>query len=467
MKKICALLVILFLLFTVLPVTALAEGEELPVTLSIDDAHQYAGMDKAYQDGYTPAVNNGKAIIVLPLIASGELSGNALIATPQLGDPSSSPFLFRNYQITVSRQENPVDNGSKTVPSYLVIFELPLASGRMNGVYPVVIDIQAKGADGSDIAKSFTTYITVTDGKNPEGEPSPASQPKVIVADYEIISHAASAGTEQEEALSAVIAGGEFTAKVTLKNTDGKAVQNMTVDVTCDFANLTLLNDSSTLFIGKLGGGKTTEIELRYKTDLETPAQKYHISLSISYEDSKAMSLQSSGIVSVAVTHKMNVKMEKPQIATEVTAGDTMQLLMQVINLGRSRAYNVRIELSAPGLFPLGMAFVGNMEAGTEATGQMDVFIGTLDMSEDKEKKYGMTSGTLTLIYEDSDGREYTDSVDFYTIINEPITSTVGSEPEEPNMASQWWISIAIGAAALGALIILPLVHKKRKARQQ
>lgn len=211
--------------------------------------------------------------------------------------------------------------------------------------------------------------------------------------------------------------------------------------------------------------GATTQIEVTYQTDLETPEQKYNIALSISYEDADCTPLTSSGVVEVKVQQALNVKMEKPQIAKEVNAGDTMPLTIQVMNIGRSHIYNARVELSAPGLMPTGTAFIGNMEPGTAMEGKMDVFVGSMDMSEGYEgtKKYGYTSGTLTLIYEDAGGQEYTDSVEIFTTINEPLINAINAQKEEqPETVSQWWVSIVICAALIGTSAALIIRRKNR-----
>ena len=137
-----------------------------------------------------------------------------------------------------------------------------------------------------------------------------------------------------------------------------------------------------------------------------------------------------------------------------------MPLSFQVMNLGRSAIYNVRIELAAPGLIPSGSAFIGNMEAGTAMPGGMNVFVGTKNMTagHEGEDKYGYTSGKITLIYEDDSGETYTVENDFSITINPPVIAPVSAEPaEEPEKAGQWWISIVIGgvvAAALAAYLI-------------
>ena len=140
MKKFGILLAAL-LLILMLPVTVLAEGETEPTaqadsvtSLMVDNVHVFDGMDKAYKDGYLPTVKDGKATIVLPLISSGEIKDNTISVTPDLGDTASSPFVYGNYQRTISRQDNPVVGGAK-VSSFLVRFDFSLVSSRYNGVY--------------------------------------------------------------------------------------------------------------------------------------------------------------------------------------------------------------------------------------------------------------------------------------------------------------------------------------------
>ncbi len=429
----------------------------------IDNIHIFDGMDRAYQNGYKPTVKDGKATVVLPLLSNGRILGNVIKVTPGLGDPSSSPFVYNNYQTTVARQQNPVA-GEGTVPSYLIRFDFPLASGRNNGVYPVTIDVQAQAADGSPVQQTFTIYITITDGKDPNatapvpGPEKPTSEPKVIVSNYEIDP-------------SPILAGGEFTAKITLRNTsETKSVQNMTVTASCDSPSLLLKNDSNTFYISKLGKGAETSIELHYKSSLETVPQLYNIMLAIQYDNSKATVLSSSGTIPFMICQPLRVEMEAPLMPQAVNAGDTFPLAIQVMNMGRSKALNVRCELSAPGLLPSSTAFIGNMEAGTAMTGDINVFVGTKDMSEGYTgtDKYGLTNGKITLVYEDENGQEYTQETEFATRINEPVLPETSSEPEdEPEKAGQWWISITIGTAVIAGLAYFLVARAKKEKKHE
>ncbi len=465
MKKISILLAALMLIL-IMPVTALAEEEAEPsppaqtetiTSLEIDNKHIFDGMDKAYKDGYSPVVKDGKATVVLPLISSGDIKNNTISVTPNLGDTASSPFVYSNYQKAVSRQDNSVAGGA-TVSSFLIRFDFPLVSARYNGVYPVVIDVQAQAPDGSPVQQTFTTYITITDGKDPNATPPtpqperPTSQPKVIVSGYSI-------------SPETVMAGEEFTVSITLKNTsEKKSVQNMTVTASCDSPGLLPENDSDTVYISKLGKGVETSIELTYKADLEIVPQLYNITLTIQYDNSDATALTSSGTVPVIISQPLRVEMDTPQIPQEVNAGDTFPLSVQVMNMGRSKVFNVRCELSVPGLIPSSSAFIGNLEAGTSMMGDTNVFVGTKDMSEGYTgtDQYGSTKGMITLIYEDENGKEYTQEIEIATNINTPVIPQADEPEEEPEKAGQWWISLAIGAVVVAGLAAVLIVRAKK-----
>jgi len=448
--------------------------EETPATgatrLQIDDANVYEGMDKAYNDGYLPQVKNGVVTLVLPLVADGDIKANQIVVTPNLGDSYSSPIQYKNYQKTfvleehlVNKEKNEEAGVEERVEAYLVCFEFPLKSDRNNGTYPVSLSIQAQSASENTIQQTYTCYFTVTDGVStdvvaePEisvgmtmEEETPESQPRILISKYSIDAVPVSAGED-------------FTATVTLRNTsETMAVQNMVVTVSCDSANFVLLNDSNTIYIDKFGAGKTMDIEIRYKTDLETPPQRYNVNLSMSYDNSDAMSLASSGSIMVEVAQVPVVELAPFNIESDVNAGETMQISFQIMNLGRSPIYNARVELSAPGLYPVGTGFVGNMEQGTSATTKLDVFIGM----KDDEERYGTTNGTVTLVYEDAGGQEYVQKVDIETNIKALVISTpIAETQEETEMVGQWWIAVAAGAVVIAALAMGLLKKKKHKSR--
>ena len=153
--------------------------------------------------------------------------------------------------------------------------------------------------------------------------------------------------------------------------------------------------------------------------------------------------------------------MTPPQIAGNVYAGDTLPLDFQVMNLGRSTVYNVRCDIKGEGLLATSTAFIGNLEAGTEGTAIMNLFISTRDQTEGSTstEKYGETEGTITLTYEDADGKQYTSESTFSTNIQEPQVPVIVKE--EPKQARQWWTCAGIIAIVAGMCIYR---YKKRQS---
>jgi hypothetical protein len=296
--------------------------------------------------------------------------------------------------------------------------------------------------------------------------PAPTFQPKVIVSKTSVNP-------------SPAVAGQEFTATITLQNTsDTVSVQNMTVTATCSSTNFTLENSSSTVYISSLANGQTTDITLKYKTDLGTAAQQYSIALAIGYDSANGTSLTAAGVVPVTISQPLNVQMDAPQIPAQVNAGDTIPLSFHVMNMGRSAIYNVRCELSAPGLVPSGTSFIGNINPGTSKQGTMDVFIstkasgnssssgsssGSSSSESDTNDLYGLTSGKVTLIYDDAAGKKYTKDTEFSTAINAPVAGTSSAAPKaQPKKAGQWWVSILIGGVIIAGLATVLIVRRKK-----
>ncbi len=171
----------------------------------------------------------------------------------------------------------------------------------------------------------------------------------------------------------------------------------------------------------------------------------------------------------LTVEQPVEMELETGMIPGVLYAADTLELPVKALNLSRTSVYNVRILLSAPGLFPVNNVFIGNMEAGTEGTGTMSVYIGNWTMeavgsgtSTDSQEKYGKTDGTITMQYQDADGRTYTLQQEFRTEIKKP--RLMPSETKTPEEGSPWWISAsAVMIAALAALSLLLLSRLRRK----
>lgn len=249
-------------------------------------------------------------------------------ASVDLGAMDSSPFVFRSYEKDFTCKPEYINGTGETTNVFLVSFTLELAASRVNGIYPVIVNVTGKDENGIEVQKS---------------------------------------------------------------------VQNLVATVNVPSADIELKNDSNTIFVGKIGTQKTTDLTLKFHVSKSTADGNYPIEIAMSYDDPKATTFSSTGNFVVTVEQPLDVKLTMSNIEKNVTVGDTIPLTFQVLNLGRSTVYNVRCDVTGDGLSQTKTAFIGNMESGTAGEGEMNLFITTLEGGS----RYGETTGTVTLTYED------------------------------------------------------------------
>lgn len=75
---------------------------------------------------------DGVATIILPVICDENLKGNTVTAALDLGDTSTSPFAYQNYQKDIVLLQNAVNNGTGSIASYYIRFDLALIDKRYN-----------------------------------------------------------------------------------------------------------------------------------------------------------------------------------------------------------------------------------------------------------------------------------------------------------------------------------------------
>lgn len=438
-------------------------GSQIPTSLEIDTENIYEGMEEAYEDGYVPKISNGMMYLVLPLLSNGKIHDNEIKVSLNLGSSSSTPFEIANYEKTFELKKVKPQNIEEKVELFLVEFNVKLSSSRTNGVYPVVVNVSGYDASGSAINCTFTLYVTITDGKSNEPAKTytetPTAEPVVFISNTVMVPGEA-------------MAGEEFTLTLTLKNSlTTKSVKNMLVKVDTGNLHIDLLEDTNIFQIDKIAAGGETTLTLRFGTDASIPAGKYSLNFTFTYDSSKTLKLSSSSTAIVEIHQPANMELVIPRFSPNVTVGETIPLQLQVMNMGRDKMYNVRCVVSGYGFAPTNTGYIGTMAAGSSATTSVELYIIALNASKGNEggSQYGETVGTITLIYENESGEEFSEEVQFETSVNRPIvtipqTDTVAEE-EEKNIG-QWWISVVI----LGGVICATgtgffLIRQYRKNR--
>ena len=435
----------------------------IPTALTIDTENIYDGMDKAYEDGYVPRTENGFMYIVLPMLSNGNIYQNRIKVSLGLGSGASSPFVMANYEKTFEMETVTPKNSNEEKELFLIEFTAKLSSERINGVYPVVVNISGYDDSGTPIDCSYTIYVTITDGKSNQ-----VTQPAPEVATAEPVVYISNSVVQPDK----VMAGEEFTLTVTLKNSLAtKSVKNMLVKIDTGNLHINLLENTNVFQVDKIPAGGETELTFRLGSDASIPAGKYNLNFTFNYDSSKTLNLSSSGSTIVEIHQPANMELVTPRFAQSVTVGETIPLSLQVMNMGRDPMYNVRCTVSGFGFAPANTGYIGTMDAGSSATTEVELYIIALNASQGNENgsQYGDTVGTVTLIYEDETGQEYQQETQFETTVNRPVVEvaqTASGEDAEEKAAGQWWISVLIlGGVILAAGFGFVLIKRKKKNR--
>ena len=435
----------------------------IPTALTIDTENIYDGMDKAYEDGYVPKVENGFMYIVLPMLSNGNIYQNRIKVSLGLGSGASSPFVMANYEKTFEMETVTPKNSNEEKELFLIEFTVKLSSERINGVYPVAVNISGYDDSGTPIDCSYTIYVTITDGKSNQ-----VTQPAPEVATAEPVVYISNSVVQPDK----VMAGEEFTLTVTLKNSlTTKSVKNMLVKIDTGNLHINLLENTNVFQVDKIPAGGETELTFRLGSDASIPAGKYNLNFTFNYDSSKTLNLSSSGSTIVEIHQPANMELVMPRFSQSVTVGETIPLSLQVMNMGRDPMYNVRCTVSGFGFAPSNTGYIGTMDAGSSATTEVELYIIALNASQGNENgsQYGNTVGTVTLIYEDETGQEYQQETQFETTVNRPVVEvpqTASGEDAEEKAEGQWWISVLIlGGVILAAGIGFVLIKRKKKNR--
>ncbi len=419
---------------------------------SIDNQNTYEGMENSYAGGYVPKIEKNKAVIVLPLQAKRKLLGNKITVTLRFGELENHPFVYKNYEKTVSFGYHKTGKQGQKTGCYLVAFQLDLKKERCNGSFPVMLSVSGQDEAGNEISQEFTVYVTITDGKkagetedSQEGGENTVAKfaPKVMIDSYQF-------------SRKKILCGEKFTAKITLHNTSSsEPVKNMMVSVTPG-ENVELLGRTGSSYVQELAAGGCCDLSFRFRVNASAPRGQYSIGVAMDYADAKGGTHTAEGAMKVSAEQSVQIQIPPVSMVKTIQLGETVELQPQVMNLGKGKLYNVRATLEADGLTPSGAAFIGDVEAGTSVSGSMEVTAEGLTGTN----LYGTTQGKITFYYADEAGNEMTQEQTFETDILSPLSGE--NEAESEDDTRQWWV---IMAAIVALLILAAVIFFMRRSK--
>ena len=228
--------------------------------------------------------------------------------------------------------------------------------------------------------------------------------------------------------------------------------------------------DKNSFYFEKISPGGRITVSNRIEAAVDAKEGTVPVTLSFEYEDKKGTAAAGTEKTELSVKQKVRANLDCDNLPAEVYSTDTVNMRIRVQNVSRTGIFNARVTLEGTGMFPKEEIFLGNMEAGTENTGTMRIFVGTRTMEAsgrdegtDEKEMYGNVTGKITLRYEDGEGKHYEQVKEYETKIQKPRLQTLNIE--KPKKANNWWYSVFAAAVCGMVCLIFLLMHRIRKQK--
>lgn len=451
------------------------------INLGIDNAHVYEGMKESYGEGYVPVEEGENLLVVVPFTSDGELKDGKLTVSLDFGKGIKLPFQIKNYNKDIKAQTYTFEQDE--VKSYLYSVTIPLNSSREGGQYPIKVKAEGLDVDGNKVSLEYTVFAAVSgkgegqsdgdsdskgdDSKNrgedgEDGNGGGAVQGQSGEDNNYSGGESGGAGGTSEEVVHqpkflldkcsfdniSLEAGSDQDIEISFQNKSKKyAAYNLkvTIQQEGDFLNF----DRTSEYFEKVEAGGTITLKEGLRVQEDAKQGSIPVQFLFEYEDEKGTVYTGTETYQVRVHQPVKTSFSGGVIPAAVYAADTISTDVQIVNLGRSPIYNVRVSLTGGGLFASQPFYGGSLEAGSSVQGNVNIYVGTRDMesigavSEGEETdKYGEVNGTLVLEYEDAYGESHSQTIDYGTKIQAPKVLSLKAETKEET--NQWWISIIV-----------------------
>ncbi|WP_411678383.1 COG1361 S-layer family protein [Caproicibacter sp.] len=347
-----------------------------------------------------------------------------------------------------------------------VTYPLKCLSKMTTGSYPVAVSLSADDVT----AASSKIYLPITGtkaGKDDTGEVGD-SKPQLIIESYDFGG-------------KAVTGGQEFNLVMNVRNTGSVPIDNCKMTVGSDTGDsdsdkstavgsvFTPSQSSNTFFIPSLGSNATVKKEIALLPKADAAPNSYGVIVNFSYDavvDGKRQTLTSEETITIPLAQPIRFEVGDPVLSNPFYMGEPGQISIDYVNKGKSKVYNVSVELKGNFDTEESSQYIGNLDSGASDSFQANL----------TPQKEGSLSGTATFSYEDASGKVLTVAKDFSCDVQAAEAPTMGgpdglnpdgtpgAKPEKSGPGWKLWAGIAAGAAVVAAGTVFFL--KKRKAKK-
>lgn len=412
-------------------------------TVSVDEDGQHIA---------APRGNAGQRItFTLPLVNRGKNLTEITIAPKVSSNLNECPFVVEqtNYGQTIPDMA-PGD-------TVMVEFDFQLSPYATQGNKPVTFECTYK-ENGTQKTCEVTSFVYVVYGYE---EPNTASAPPVHIESYSL--------TVDGEPVSQLFAGDEAVLSMTIRNND-KNVNARKVRIGASIDTKVLLftmGETDTKYVDVIESGKSADISYKITVANEAAEGPTNFSVTLNYENWEVTQASASQTLPLSVKQPVRVEVGEPTIYdSDAKPEEPIAMSLNIVNKGRSKIYNVSIDVEGKGLSMYEDYYGGDVLPAAKLN--PDILVSSTTA--------GKCSGNLLVHYEDSEGEAYTETVPVsFTVAEQPVVQQpeqndqIESEPIEQPKKKLSTGAILGGGAAILALggTGLGIALKKRRGKYE
>ena len=412
-------------------------------TVSVDEDGQHIA---------APRGNAGQRItFTLPLVNRGKNLTEITIAPKVSSNLNECPFVVEqtNYGQTIPDMA-PGD-------TVMVEFDFQLSPYATQGNKPVTFECTYK-ENGTQKTCEVTSFVYVVYGYE---EPNTASAPPVHIESYSL--------TVDGQPVSQLFAGDEAVLSMTIRNNDQNVnARKVRIGASIDTKVLLFtMGETDTKYVDVIESGKSADISYKITVANEAAEGPTNFSVTLNYENWEVTQASASQTLPLIVKQPVRVEVGEPTIYdSDAKPEEPIAMSLSIVNKGRSKIYNVSIDVEGKGLSMYEDYYGGDVLPAAKLN--PDILVSSTTA--------GKCSGNLLVHYEDSEGEAYTETVPVsFTVAEQPVVQQpeqndqIESEPIEQPKKKLSTGAILGGGAAILALggTGLGIALKKRRGKYE
>ena len=392
----------------------------------------------------SPTGSPGETIVMsMPIVNKGGNLSNVTVSPVVTGDVETFPFVAED--INYGRELGHMSNGDRQQVDW--IFKISPYATTGNKVVTFRATYEENGVYGE---WTFTGYVYITNGYTPNTAAS------LMVDSYALYVN--------DNLVDNLEAGNDAVLKVTLKNNAARnAIYKTVATLKLSDSNSLILTAgyADAAYVRSIPAGQTAEIEYHISARASAAVGPSAATIGLTYETSEkegAVAGTATSTIQIPIKQQMDLQIDTPVVYGTPVQDEPVAVSLNIVNLGRSRAYNVRI-VGMDGVSMQDAYFGGDILAAGTLNADFQVI----------PNKSGSYTGTIVVQYEDADGEQFTQSVDLpldaadADAISTEALSTGAQNGHKSGL--QWWIWLLILLIILLIALLLWyfLVYKKKQ----